>query len=100
MLICLLRLDFKSGSLDTLKGKVEFLEIRSLLSTKETVFISSNNKIYHFIENWKLYPDHGVLRDQKLYTFDSNLIVEEIIMESILDTVILVTMKFYKQNDL
>lgn len=61
-----IRIDFKASNVDTVKGEVKALAIRKLLSTKDTVSLSINNKSVEFIEHWKFYVDQGVLADQYL----------------------------------
>ena len=61
-----IRIDFKASNVDTVKGEVKALAIRKLLSTKDTVSLSINNKSIGFIEHWKFYADHGALADQYL----------------------------------
>jgi hypothetical protein len=60
------RIDFKAFNVDTVSGEVKALAIRRLLSKKDTVSLSVNNKSVKFIEHWKLHVDHGVLADQYL----------------------------------
>lgn len=61
-----IRIDFKASNVDTVNGEVKALAIRKLLSTKDTVSLSINNKSVEFIEHWKFYVDHGALADQYL----------------------------------
>ena len=61
-----IRIDFKASNVDTVNGEVKALAIRKLLSTKDTVSLSINNKSVRFIEHWKFYVDHGALADQYL----------------------------------
>jgi|GEM_PF-1468990 len=61
-----IRIDFKAFNADTMSGEVKALGIRKLLSTKDTVSLSINDKSVEFIEHWKFYVDHGVLADHYL----------------------------------
>ena len=60
------RLDFKASKNDIVNGKVSVFDIRKLLLKKDTVDLEIKGRFYKFIENWKIYVDHGVLKEQTL----------------------------------
>ncbi len=62
-----IRIDLKSSSTDTLLySKIDAFDIRWLLYRKDTVSIMIEDYPIDFIEEWRIYPDHGVLREQFL----------------------------------
>lgn len=81
------RIDFKTSVTDTLQGEVKALDIRKLLSKKDTVSLVLGGELVKFKESWKLYVDHGALREQTLErvgtTGDERIYISEMYLVSI-----------------
>ncbi|QTY26815.1 hypothetical protein [Flavobacterium sp. CS20] len=81
------RIDFKTSVTDTLQGEVKALDIRKLLSKKDTVSLVLGGELVKFKESWKLYVDHGALREQTLErvetTGDERIYISEMYLGSI-----------------
>lgn len=91
-----IRLDFKSSNSDTINGSISLLKIRKLLFKRDTVILEVDGKKKEYIENWKFYVDHGLLRDQTLKVKNKSQIIKEQFIKSINDSTIVVKMNFYK----
>ncbi len=91
------RIDFKSSINDTLSGVVSPISIRKLLSNNDTVHLTFDHGREIFIENWKLYPDHGVLNEQELVNLNGSVIREQI-LESISKNVLTIRVKIFRKN--
>ncbi len=91
-----IRLDFKSSNSDTINGSISLLKIRELLFKRDTVILEIDGEKKEYIENWKLYVDHGVLGDQALMDKNKSQVIKEQFIESINDSTIVVKMNFYK----
>ena len=86
-----IRIDFKANELDSIKGEVKILEIRKLLSKKDSVRLNVNGEEIKFIESWRLYVDQGILREQSLESLNNDngkkrIQIKEIILKSINDS--------------
>ena len=81
------KIDFKTSVTDTLQGEVKALDIRKLLSKKDTVSLVLGGELVKFKESWKLYVDHGALREQTLErvetTGDERIYISEMYLVSI-----------------
>jgi hypothetical protein len=91
-----IRLDFKSFSADTLRGNPDWME-RKLLSNEDTVTLILDGECRSYKENWKLYPDHGVLREQSLVSIDKKEVeqIKEIFLESVNESSIIIEVAVY-----
>lgn len=91
-----IRIDFKANELDTINGEVKILEIRRLLSNRDSVQLSVNGKEINFIEIWRLYVDQGILREQSLESINNNRIqIKEIVLKSINDLTLTFEISIY-----
>src|SRR5690606_38032213 len=91
-----IRIDFKTSQDDVIIGNVSLFEIRKLLSKKDTVTLKVDEREIDFIEDWKFYVDHGVLSDQTLKATSEEQSINELFIESVNDSTIIVKMNFYK----
>lgn len=100
-----IRLDFKKTKDDTINGKVSVFDIRRLLSRQDTVSLNIKGQLYNFIENWKIYDDHGVLSEQTLVSInqkkenDKTLVIKEIFIVSIDDTILTLKINIYPDSN-
>lgn len=90
------RLDFKSSEYDTL---AKDFNIRYILSKRDMVSFEIDGQNIEFKEDWKLYVDHGVLKDQTLQGKNRLQVIREQFIESINDSTIVVKMNFYKPEN-
>ena len=96
-----IRLDFKSSKDDTINGKVSVFDIRKLLSKQDTVNLDIKGRLYKFIENWKTYVDHGILKEQILVSAnqkqenDEKLMIKEMFVVSIDDSTLTLKISIY-----
>ena len=80
------RLDFKRNNSDTIAGPVKSLDIRGLLSTKDTVKLEIGKDSMRFVETWKIYVDHGVVSEQFLQCLEegqSEVWIKELYLKSV-----------------
>ena len=80
------RLDFKRNSSDTISGIVKSLDIRGLLSTKDTIKLEIGKDSMRFVEVWKIYVDHGVVSEQFLQCLEegqSEVWIKELYLKSV-----------------
>jgi hypothetical protein len=98
-----IRIDFKSSEVDILKDKIN---VRRLLSKKDTVSLKLNNQIVQFIENWNIYVDHGSITDQTLESVGGigikRMQIKEMFIEAINKTTldIVVEIFFLEEKDI
>src|SRR5688572_10501900 len=94
-----IRIDFKTSDLDTLTGTIN---IRSLLFYTDTTLLFVNYDPVPFQEVWRIYVDHGILREQILEGVPirkkKNITIREMFLNSISDSVITVTACTYELN--
>lgn len=69
------RIDFKKSSKDNFEGKFKTLNIRELLMINDSIKINFQDKLMNFREDWKIFADHGVLKDQSLILFPKKSIL-------------------------
>ena len=77
------RLDFKCGSKDVVEGNINRLAIRKLLFKSDTVTLKVAGKKRKFVESWRFYPDHGILKDQTLKEIGKNCYIQQLLIKSI-----------------
>lgn len=94
-----IRIDFKTSVTDILLKKVDIFDVRYLLTMKDTVKIKIKNDDIIFIENWILYPDEGVLKEQSLISINKywgkKLVIKEMILLSVNDSKITLNVHLY-----
>jgi hypothetical protein len=94
-----IRIDFKSSGKDVVLGKKDDFNVRRLLSKQDTVILDINGQEIKFIEQWRIYVDHGVLREQFLESLDGSsrnkIQIIEIFLESINDSSLTLEVKIY-----
>lgn len=91
-----IRLDFKSSKSDSVTGNIDVFKIRDLLFKKDTISLEVHGRNIDFIENWKLYVDHGILDDQTLLDKNKSQVIKEQFIKSINDSVVLLKVNFYE----
>ena len=93
-----IRLDFKSSPSDAINKKRP-LNVRQLLSSRDTVVLTIDNRKVKFIESWTLYVDHGVVRDQTLRSskleFEKEMLIKEMYLKAIDESTVTLEMYFY-----
>jgi len=65
-----IRIDFRATEIDTLQGEVRIFDVRRLLSKRDSICLTIEGNKVLFIENWVLYPDHGLVREQNLVSVE------------------------------
>lgn len=95
-----IRLDFKSTNLDTIKKTPNILELRRLLSTKDTITIRIGKKTDTFIENWQIRVDECILSKQTLNVLCSKnkKQIREVFLLSYDDKSFVLKARLYKSN--
>ncbi len=89
------RIDFKSDSNDVINGIVSTFDIRKLLSNKDKITLKIKNTSVEFIEDWKLYADQGLLKDQYLKVLnEENCLIDKVIIEKTYSSKIVVKINF------
>lgn len=91
-----IRIDFKSFKADTLKESPNWME-RKLLSNEDTVVLTLDGESRIYKENWKLYPDHGILREQSLISIDKQekIQIKEVFLVAIADSAFVIEVISY-----
>lgn len=80
-----LRIDFKSG----ITAESEFFDsnVRTIFLRRDTVALRLFDQVIRFVENWKIYADHGALSDQTLRSVGGSeheqIIIKEIFARAI-----------------
>jgi hypothetical protein len=94
-----IRIDFKRSNADSLNGEVNVLDIRRLLSVRDTVDLKINDKSQRFVEQWKFYVDHGDLSEQFLETANKSekerIQIKEMFLKSINDSSLILEVVMY-----
>lgn len=93
-----IRIDFKSSEFDTLQGEVNVLDIRKMLSSRDTVNLEIGNKSIRFTEKWKVYVDHLALSEQCLESVGKHekqkIRIKEMFLESLNDSSVVLRILF------
>ena len=93
-----LRIDFKSKTAH--KSKHPEKNIRKIFSKNDTVTLNLSNEAIQFVENWKVYVDHGVLSDQTLQSVggsnNEKLVIGEMFVRAITKSSISVEVYTYR----
>lgn len=93
------RIDFKSTNDDEIKGIVNTFAIRKLLSSKDTITLNIGDSSVKFIEDWKVYVDQGLLKNQYLKSIEAKeCLIDKIIIEELNNTTIVVKLNFLNLN--
>lgn len=87
-----IRVDFKSAILDTFS---ENSYIRNLLQKRDTASIELDGEWRLFSEDWRIYPDHGILREQQLAEIGTKNYIKKMTLISLSDTVITIEVDFH-----
>jgi hypothetical protein len=93
-----LRIDFKSKVKH--KSKQTDRNIRKIFSKRDTVTLNLSNQAIRFVENWKIYADHGVVSDQTLQSVGGSdseqLVIKEMFVRAVLKSSITVEVYTYR----
>lgn len=93
------RVDFKQSELDNYSKRTH---VRRLLSKRDTVSIQISEKNYLFVEQWKFYVDHGVLKEQTLGCVDekwqADIYIKEVYLKGITDQFFNLEVKLYSKE--
>jgi len=87
-----IRIDFKASYFDSLSKEPDVFNIRRLLAKEDTVSLTINNEVMQFVEQWRIYVDHGVLNEQYLeaVNYRNAIRIKQIFLESINDDSLIV----------
>lgn len=96
-----IRIDFKSDTKDNAEGRIN---IRKMLSHRDTVMLRMADGPVKFVECWKIYADHGVLADQTLESIERapgglKTIIQKMIVRSTTQSSLTVEVTMRSVND-
>lgn len=96
-----LRIDFKSNR--NTKTKSTDRNVRKIFARRDTVTLEVAGRSLRFVENWKIYVDHGTLFDQTLQSIDGSdsekLVIREMFVRTIDESSITFEIYTYRPSD-